>query len=1305
MRKLLCAGIAMTLALICALFAAAEDAEINLVLNGDFSVTEGDQPSGWRQDMWLKEGESALCATADGYEGGAVMVENLELNDARFAQTIAVEPDSLYRISGMILASGIEEGRGANLSVYNVYSYSESLYDTHGQWQYVEFYGRTGPQQTELTVFARVGGYSALSRGRAWFDNIEVTLVNETPFGDIVQDLYPTQTVSQAATRAQSEPARYTETLLLFTCLYALAVLGFTRKRGRAPVSSKKAVWTHAMIVGLAGAFIVRLAVAMRVRGYSVDVTDFSLWSERMFTQGPTRFYNPDAWCDYPPGYMLLLWPVAALRRLLRLSTDSAAYLALLKLVPMTCDILSAIMVWHVARKRFSERAAASLAMFIAFNPAAIANSAAWGQIDSVLTLLIALCALSAAESRYIAALLWFGAALLVKPQALLFAPLGLAALVCGVARSGEARPRRLRDALIGVAACLGLLYVTAFVCCLGQAEGFGDALTRPVRWLINLYAGTMQGYAYISVNTLNLHYLFNFNWERMSSHPDYAALTWTLFALSYVFAIVMLAVGSKKPRRIFLTGATLILTICTFGPMIHERYVFPALLLLTLAFACEKDRRLFICAVVLSCTLFLNQTLVLQGGLTSANYGHLQEKELWLNVIVSVINVLNALLACWTTFDICVRGHVFAMRVLPPEELDAGVVSLNEPANYKLGLGRVDALLMAAVTLVYSAVAFTNLGSTKAPQTGWTSSAPGEAVVFDLGETQTFHLTYYGGICTNHFGVELSYDGVNWSDKVWAKYDDGEIFRWLWFQSYDNSPKPQSLMMRDSVPPEDGSAYIVYANSGDSYPMQTARYVRVTAESAGLVLYEVAFLDADGSALPIRGVDQSGQAAEGATSAALLVDEQDTVPPYPSYYNSSYFDEIYHARTAFEQLHDMNAFEWSHPPLGKALMEVGIVLFGMTPFGWRFMGTLIGVMMLPLMYLMAKQLTKDTKLSFIAMALMALDSMHFTQTRIATIDSYAVFWIMLMYLFMFRYCQMSWNRESLGRTLIPLGLCGVTMGVAWATKWIGIYASAGLAVLFFWTLYRRIREGIAEHNGAGTARNVMLTGLFCLVFFIVVPVLIYYLSYYFFLGGDSKAPVACLADMFTENVFRRIVEMQKSIFDYHAGLGGDTHYFRSPWYQWPIIWWPMWYYDGTSFMEPGVISSISCMGNPAVWWFGLAGLLFVVARMCWLRRAPKRYLIVVIAFASQFLPWVIVPRSTFIYHYFASVPFIIIAAVLLLDWIRSKNESAYAVTTGVLLTAALVLFAMFYPLESGMPVSRAYAAHLRWFRWYNYRL
>ena len=84
--------------------------------------------------------------------------------------------------------------------------------------------------------------------------------------------------------------------------------------------------------------------------------------------------------------------------------------------------------------------------------------------------------------------------------------------------------------------------------------------------------------------------------------------------------------------------------------------------------------------------------------------------------------------------------------------------------------------------------------------------------------------------------------------------------------------------------------------------------------------------------------------------------------------------------------------------------MSVGIAIFGMTPFGWRFMGALIGALMLPAMYLFGKQLTGKRKFAAFAMLLMSLDLMHFTQTRMATIDSFPTFFIILSYLCMTRY-------------------------------------------------------------------------------------------------------------------------------------------------------------------------------------------------------------------------------------------------------------------------------------------------------------
>ena len=139
-------------------------------------------------------------------------------------------------------------------------------------------------------------------------------------------------------------------------------------------------------------------------------------------------------------------------------------------------------------------------------------------------------------------------------------------------------------------------------------------------------------------------------------------------------------------------------------------------------------------------------------------------------------------------------------------------------------------------------------------------------------------------------------------------------------------------------------------------------------------------------------------------------------------------------------------------------------------------------------------------------------------------------------------------------------------MGVAWATKWIGLYASVGLAVLFFWRLWRhwrsyRFAKAHDDEDGPMAAivdtfwTGACVTIAFCLIFFIMIPVLIYYFSYYWHLQSQG---VTCIADMFNVKYVQSVIDLQQRMYNYHSGLGGDTHYFRSPWYQWPIIWWPM---------------------------------------------------------------------------------------------------------------------------------------------------
>ena len=74
---------------------------------------------------------------------------------------------------------------------------------------------------------------------------------------------------------------------------------------------------------------------------------------------------------------------------------------------------------------------------------------------------------------------------------------------------------------------------------------------------------------------------------------------------------------------------------------------------------------------------------------------------------------------------------------------------------------------------------------------------------------------------------------------------------------------------------------------------------------------------------------------------------------------------------------------------------------------------------------------------------LLALDFMRFSQSRLATIDVYGTFFILLGAYCMVWYCQRVLT-DGVNRALLPMALGGVAFGLGCAAKWTGIYAGPG---------------------------------------------------------------------------------------------------------------------------------------------------------------------------------------------------------------------------------------------------------------------
>lgn len=560
-------------------------------------------------------------------------------------------------------------------------------------------------------------------------------------------------------------------------------------------------------------------------------------------------------------------------------------------------------------------------------------------------------------------------------------------------------------------------------------------------------------------------------------------------------------------------------------------------------------------------------------------------------------------------------------------------------PCERSERLDKKDRLVMWAITLVYALVAFLNLGTLRFPVSYYHSE----------GETVTVSLAADEMIASAWINANVECGNVVFStpsgEETVCEVPEGDMFEWS-EKSIETEP--------------DGTLFITLRE--------------------GAEINEIALFNEEGELIEVTVTSETG---------AELFDEQDTVPERPSYFNGMFFDEIYHARTAYEFTRNMSVYEWTHPPLGKLIISLGILIFGMKPFGWRFMGTLFGVGMLPVLYIFAKRIFKRRDYAALTAALMAVDCMHFTQTRIATIDVFATFFIILMFFFMYEFVRKPYLQTPLKEQLRDLFLCGLAFACGCSSKWTGCYAGAGLAVVLFWRL---IEEGIADKKSGAEdwrlyKKKTLTVLLCCCAFFVAIPACIYYLSFFPFYRYNASLD----SDYALRDTFRTLIEQQESMYAYHSNLTA-SHMCQSKWYQWPFTVKSVWFYVDRVGDK---ISNISSTGNPAVWWVcSVAFVCLVLERLMDRIKKDPVLPVLFIGVIANYLPWTLVDRCVFLYHFFATVPFILLSGVYLLYTFEERGKVSKNLKW-IWLVIAAVYFLLLFPAISGLPTGFSYAGFL----------
>jgi dolichyl-phosphate-mannose-protein mannosyltransferase len=996
------------------------------------------------------------------------------------------------------------------------------------------------------------------------------------------------------------------------------------------------------LAVGLA----VRLIAAPAIEGFSSDVNTFKAWALAA-ADNLSGFYNTGMFADYPPLYIYVLFLIG---KLAGFAGPAVHFTLLIKLPAILADIATAYLLYRMVKKQLNPNWGLLAAAAYVFNPAVFLDSTLWGQVDSFFTLLAVLALLLLMENKVGLSAVFFAALVLMKPQGIIFLPVLFFELL----------KRRSLKQFVHAALCGAATFILVIA-----------PFSRDPLWVFHLFISTGQEYSYASLNAFNLFSLLGANLKADASvflFLNYS--TWGFILDIAVLGFVAWLYWKGKHNSLPLLAALLLNTgAFVLSSRMHERYLFPAVALAVMVLALTKDRRFWYIFSVLTATVSINILAVLDRMIVT-NYPHIPANDMQLKIF-SLWNVVMFAYLVKVSFDVIIRNKTSVL--LGHDDPAAGTDSLRKNRSLSLNafgkeperlrLDGKDAMIMGGMTLVYLVVALINLGSFGVPNTSWQPARPGEYLVLDLGrQVNIARINYYGGL------NERKYDGGSYT--IEAADDNGSF-------------QPAGTITKNEF----------YTWKSVDISVKTDK-LKITASTPGATLNEIGLFEA-GSREPVRGIKISAQSVDPLDKGRVenLVDEQKWVQYSPSYLTGTYFDEIYHARTALEHLKRMEPYESTHPPLGKLLIALGIAVFGMNPFGWRIVGTLFGAAMIPVMYVFGKKLFTGRFYAFCTAFLMMFDFMHFTQTRIATIDVYGTFFIILMYYYMYDYFVNKSYVLGFRQSLKPLLLCGLFFGLGVASKWISLYAAAGLALLFLIVKleeYRDFRRAQSDKRFSGKAwvrefvpLYLVGTIMCCIVFFIVIPVIIYLLSYIPFMMVPGEG-----------HGLKNVISYQQHMFNYHNNLVA-THPFSSPWWSWPLVLKPIWYYGGSELAQ-GKASSIVAFGNPAIWWGGVVAALSA-AVIAWKKR-DRRMLVVYTAMLFQYLPWVFVNRLVFIYHFFSTIPFMILTIVYMIRHLMEKDKDARYIVYAYLAVVA-VLFMIFYPVLSGMLVDRSYLDGLRWMK------
>ncbi|MBI2913710.1 MAG: hypothetical protein HYY03_07310 [Chloroflexi bacterium] len=369
------------------------------------------------------------------------------------------------------------------------------------------------------------------------------------------------------------------------------------------------------IILILSVGLVVRLFLAT-YPGFVNDVATFQAWGKDLAAHWPWNFYNKGSFVDWTPGYLYVLWLLGLLDKLFTFNGDQFNYL--LKLPAIAADLASVYLLYKLLEgQKVTVRVGA--AALYAFHPALLIVGPVWAQVDSLLAFFLLLTVYYYARGRIVLGTMVYVIGFLTKPQAVAALPF----LAFWVLREQYLQARADTPSMSDpVQRAVELAKRLAERLWRVVLAGFATTLAILLPFFPDNPWGVFdQLKSATEVYPYSTFWAYNFwgmLWAERAQFPQFPRDDLTYLGLDYrtwglaLFAISILAIifvfrKARGPGMLALATSLSVLAFFVFLTRMHERYLFPFLLLFLAAAALTRSRFLWASFAVLSIIHFLN--------------------------------------------------------------------------------------------------------------------------------------------------------------------------------------------------------------------------------------------------------------------------------------------------------------------------------------------------------------------------------------------------------------------------------------------------------------------------------------------------------------------------------------------------------------------------------------------------------------------------------------------------------------------------------------------------------------------------